>query len=49
METPLETCAVWGEIDQQSQEEMYEYHNHMDNLQWEEEQQPPDYDPQEMK
>ena len=49
METPLETCSVCGEIDLQSQEEMYEYHNHMDNLQWEDEQQEPDYDPQEMK
>ena len=48
-EEPFGTCSICGEIDLLTREEMDEYHNHMSNLQWEEDQQEPDYNPQELK
>ena len=48
-EEPFGTCSICGEIDLLTREEMDEYHNHMNNLQWEEDQQEPDYNPQELK
>ena len=41
-ESPLDKCSVCGENDLQAQEELDEYHHHMSNLQWEEEQQDPE-------
>ena len=35
-ETPYDTCSVCGEIDLLTREETEEYHNHMNGLQWEE-------------
>ena len=49
VETPLETCSVCGEVDLRTREEMDAYHHDMSNLQWEEDQQEPDYNPQELK
>ena len=48
-EEPLKECSVCGSIVDQTREEVDEYHHHMSNLQWEEDQMEPDYDPQEMK
>ena len=48
-EAPLEQCDMCYRKDEQSQEEMLNWCNEMDQQQWEEEQQPADYDPQEMK
>ena len=48
-EEPFGTCSICGEIDLLTREEMDEYHNHMSNLQWEEDQPEPDYNPQELK
>jgi len=48
-EEPLGTCSVCGEVDQQAQEEMHQWCHDMDQQQWEEEQQPADYNPQELK
>ena len=48
-EEPFGTCSICGEIDLLTREEMDEYHHHMNNLQWEEDQQEPDYNPQELK
>ena len=49
IEDPLAECSVCGEIDLQSIEEMDQWHHDMSNQQWEEDQQEPDYDPQELK
>lgn len=49
IEDPLAECSVCGEIDLQSREEMDQWHHDMSNQQWEEDQQEPDYDPQELK
>ena len=49
IEDPLAECSVCGEIDLQSREEMDQWHHDMLNQQWEEDQQEPDYDPQELK
>ena len=48
-EEPFGTCSICGEIDILTREEMDEYHNNMSNLTWEEDQQEPDYNPQELK
>ena len=48
-EAPLEQCDMCYRKDEESQEEMLNWCNEMDQQQWEEEQQPADYDPQEMK
>ena len=49
IEDPRAECSVCGEIDLQSREEMDQWHHDMSNQQWEEDQQEPDYDPQELK
>ena len=48
-EEPYDACSICGEIDLLTREETDEYHNHMSNLQWEHDQQEPDYNPQELK
>ena len=48
-EAPLEQCDMCYRKDEESQEEMLNWCNEMDQQQWEEEQQSADYDPQEMK
>ena len=48
-EEPLKECSVCGEVDLRTREEMDAYHHDMSNLQWEEDQQEPDYNPQELK
>ena len=56
VETPLETCSVCGEVDLQSQEEMQDWCNDMDQQSWEEDQRmwedhiaPDTHNPQELK
>ena len=48
-ETPLETCSVCGDVDLQSQEEMQDWCNDMDQQSWEEDQMDPSHNPQELK
>ena len=48
-EDPLAECSVCGEVDLRTREELDAYHHDMSNLQWEEEQQEPDFNPQELK
>ena len=48
-EEPLKECSVCGEVDLRTREEMDAYHHDMSNQQWEEEQQEPDFNPQELK
>ena len=48
-EEPLAECSVCGDIDLQSREEMDAFHHNMSNLQWEDQQMEPDYNPQELK
>ena len=48
-EEPLAECSVCGEVDLRTREEMDAYHHDMSNQQWEEEQQEPDFNPQELK
>jgi hypothetical protein len=48
-EAPLETCDYCYAVDADSREEMYEWSAEMDRQQWEEEQFPADYNPQEYK
>ena len=49
-ETPLGKCSICGDIDLRAREELDAYHHDMSNLQWEEDQQEPEYyNPQELK
>ena len=48
-EAPLEKCDWCFSVDADSREEMYEWSAEMDRQQWEEEQFPADYNPQEYK
>ena len=48
-EEPLAECSVCGEVALRTREEMDAYHHDMSNQQWEEEQQEPDFNPQELK
>ena len=48
-EAPLEKCDYCYAVDGDSREEMYEWSADMDRQQWEEEQFPADYNPQELK
>ena len=48
-EEPLAECSVCGEVDLRTREELDAYHHDMSNQQWEEEQQEPDFNPQELK
>jgi len=48
-EAPLETCDRCFQKDEQTHEEMHNWCEEMDNQQWEEQEYPQDYTPQEYK